>query len=305
MAQAKRSPKPSRTPPKRGPSALVRYYLVAYNVLSALGWAYVLALTAAHLLDIDASAQTVQPPRLSAYLPPALARHLPAVPRFASSAHRLERRLPAALVPLFRRACTAHDAVGPQTAFVQTFAVLEVLHALCGWVRSPLATTAAQVASRLYLVWGVTALFGQTRTHPLYASMVLSWALTEVVRYAFYACTLLGREPRALLWLRYTLFFVLYPTGAGSEAGLIYASLPAPPPSIPFLSAGWYRWALPLTWPFSTPRWVEALHDDFRAVMFLIWWPGLYVMYTYMMKQRRKVLGAGPGRTLGAKPKTL
>lgn len=31
----------------------------------------------------------------------------------------------------------------------------------------------------------------------------------------------------------------------------------------------------------------------------------LYVLYTYMMRQRRKVLGTGRGRTLGQKPKTL
>ena len=103
--------------------------------------------------------------------------------------------------------------------------------------------------------------------------MVLSWSITEVVRYSFYACSLLGIESKLLLWLRYTLFYVLYLTGAGSEAGLIYASLPSPPPTIPFLSSEWYGWILPLSWPFSTPRWVEALHDDFRCFMFLLWWP--------------------------------
>ncbi|KAH9929868.1 uncharacterized protein BXZ73DRAFT_77988 [Epithele typhae] len=40
--------------------------------------------------------------------------------------------------------------------------------------------------------------------------MMLSWLLTEVVPYSFYAC--------ALVALRYTLFYVLYPTGASSEA---------------------------------------------------------------------------------------
>ena len=66
----------------------------------------------------------------------------------------------------------------------------------------------------------------QTHTHPAYASMVLSWSLTEVIRYEFYACTLLGAEPFPLLWLRYTTFYVLYPTGASSEAALIFATLP-------------------------------------------------------------------------------
>ncbi|OBZ70690.1 putative very-long-chain (3R)-3-hydroxyacyl-CoA dehydratase [Grifola frondosa] len=139
-----------------------------------------------------------------------------------------------------------------------------------------------QVSSRLYLVWGITYLFKKTRTNPLYASMVLSWSLTEVVRYSFYAFALLGSEPRFLLFLRYTLFYVLYPTGASSEAFLIYASLPLP-------SAAWFA-----------PTF-DALHMNVRTVLFLIWWPGLYVMISYMVKQRRKVLGTGParGRTLG------
>ncbi|KAH9979074.1 tyrosine phosphatase-like protein [Lactifluus volemus] len=58
--------------------------------------------------------------------------------------------------------------------------------------------------------------------------MVLSWALTEVVRYTFYAATLFGWEPALLVWTRYSTFFVLYPTGAGSEALVNFATLPCP-----------------------------------------------------------------------------
>ena len=89
--------------------------------------------------------------------------------------------------------------------------------------------------------------------------MVVSWAITEVIRYGHYTAGQLGLKPYVLLWLRYdgrkcaagglpgpsliadicvsvrwrttwgghsyTLFFVLYPTGAGSEALLAYAAL--------------------------------------------------------------------------------
>ena len=81
--------------------------------------------------------------------------------------------------------------------------------------------------------------------------MVLSWSLTEVVRYSFYACSLLGREPPVLLFLRYTLFYTLYPSGASSEALLIYTTLPKP--------------ALGLH---------ADLHANVREVLFAIWWPG-------------------------------
>ena len=40
--------------------------------------------------------------------------------------------------------------------------------------------------------------------------MILSWSITEVIRYVYYALNLLGREPYALLYIRYTTFYVLY-----------------------------------------------------------------------------------------------
>ncbi|KAI0329694.1 PTPLA-domain-containing protein [Cubamyces sp. BRFM 1775] len=276
-------PEQKQTRQKRGPPPLVKYYLVLYNILSTLGWSYVLVCTLVHLFDLDGSHSKSS--ALHAWL--TRIPYLPAARKlFATS--KLEAQLPAWAVPVLRRATTTYARVGKQTAFVQSWAALEVLHVLLGWVRSPLVTTLIQVGSRLYLVWGVTYLFPQTHTNPLYASMVLSWSLTEVVRYSFYACNLLGSEPSLLLFLRYTLFYVLYPTGASSEALLIYATIPYP--------------GLGLSHSFA-PDALAAVHTYVRQVLFLVWWPGLYVMYTHMMKQRRKVFGGG--RTLGAKPKTL
>ena len=64
---------------------------------------------------------------------------------------------------LLGRAATVHAAVGWRTAAVQTLAVLEVVHSLLGWVRSPLATVSMQVASRLFVVWGINAFFPPVR----------------------------------------------------------------------------------------------------------------------------------------------
>lgn len=90
--------------------------------------------------------------------------------------------------------------------------------------------------------------------------MVLAWSTTEIVRYSFYAFNLLGKNPYALLWLRYTAFYVLYPLGAGSEAFLIYATLPSSSP-IP----GWQAWLRGMWKPT----------DYIRGILFLIWWPGI------------------------------
>ena len=56
--------------------------------------------------------------------------------------------------------------------------------------------------------------------------MVLAWCLVEIVRYPYYFFQLLGRVPYALLWLRYTLFYVLYPIGVASEWMQGYLALP-------------------------------------------------------------------------------
>jgi len=71
--------------------------------------------------------------------------------------------LPARLVPFYQRACTAYDAVGSTTAVVQSAAVLEIVHVLFGLVRSPLPTTAVQVASRLFSVWCLADKFRSVR----------------------------------------------------------------------------------------------------------------------------------------------
>jgi very-long-chain (3R)-3-hydroxyacyl-CoA dehydratase len=117
---------------------------------------------------------------------------------------------------------------GKLTTWVQTGAILEIVHSVLRFVKSPVGTTASQVFSRLMLVWGVLSLFPYPRvTESLfYTTMTMAWSVTEVIRYGFYAANLIGVVPSWLTWLRYSLFYVLYPMGAGSEAVLMYKSLP-------------------------------------------------------------------------------
>lgn len=115
--------------------------------------------------------------------------------------------------------------------------------------------------------------------------MLLAWSVAEIIRFSFYIPTLLpppyARPPPALIsWLRsvtlltpttllipnrYTAYRLTYPVGASSEAMLIFASLPVQP--------SLYR---PYDW--------------LRLAMFVIWWPGLYVMMSHMARQRRRYL---------------
>jgi very-long-chain (3R)-3-hydroxyacyl-CoA dehydratase len=100
----------------------------------------------------------------------------------------------------------------------------------------------------------------KVRSNPFYTSAIFAWSLTEIIRYSFYATTLLGYESYPLLYLRYTTFYVLYPMGALSEDALIFASLPkaSPIPSVSSWARGMWtpydyiRGFLAAVWPIGT-----------------------------------------------------
>lgn len=163
------------------------------------------------------------------------------------------------------------------TMAIQTLAVVEVFNSAVGFVRSPLFTTATQVASRLLIVWGICYLLPNSpaNSHWCYITLCLSWSITEIIRYSFYASSLRAPDqvPYWLTWLRYTTFYVLYPSGVFSETFMIYKSLG----EATLVVGGWYSLLL--------------------KVILVTYVPGLYMLYTYMIKQRKKVLGAPHKKT--------
>jgi len=105
--------------------------------------------------------------------------------------------------------------------YTQTAAIMEVVHAAVGFVRSPVGMTAIQVSSRVgvlyYLLTSPNAIVSNGA-----GLMVFSWSLVEVPRYMFYMLALITGDatkgtPYPLFWLRYSLFMVLYPTGITGE----------------------------------------------------------------------------------------
>ncbi|KAL9603082.1 MAG: hypothetical protein Q9219_001447 [cf. Caloplaca sp. 3 TL-2023] len=158
---------------------------------------------------------------------------------------------------------SVYDGAGDFTKWTQTVAVLEILHSAFGLVRSPLITTFMQVASRLLIVWGVVNQFpAETATSPFYTTMLLAWSATEVVRYSYFVLNLRGSVPGFMTWLRYNMFYVLYPIGISSEAALVWkASQAAEEPWT------WVGWGL-----------------------LGLYVPGSYMLYTYMIAQRSKII---------------
>ncbi|KAH9574991.1 hypothetical protein CY35_01G089200 [Sphagnum magellanicum] len=176
-----------------------------------------------------------------------------------------------------------YTAVEKPLQIWQTAALLEIFNSIVGIVRSPVMATLPQIGSRIYLTWGILFSFPQVQEHWLVTSLVLSWSITEVIRYSFFALKeTFGYTPRFLLWLRYTTFFVLYPTGICSEAGLVFVTLP-------FMQlSDLYCLRMPNKLNFGFDYYYMSI------VALLAYIPGSPGMYTHMIRQRKKALGSKP-----------
>ncbi|CAI7635110.1 unnamed protein product [Penicillium bialowiezense] len=156
-------------------------------------------------------------------------------------------------------------ALEPLTRCAQTLAVAEVLHAATGIVRSPVFTTFTQVFARSVQVWAINYAFpGVTESSVAYAAMLLAWATADTIRYLYFAIMLADCPiPGVLKWARYSLFIVLYPIGISSEWWLMYNATTV------------------------TTNWAVAGIFYFFLGLYV---PGSVMMYSYMLKQRSKVL---------------
>lgn len=114
-------------------------------------------------------------------------------------------------------------------AFVRCFqllSALEIVHAAVGFVRGSPLTSLMQWSGRSNVLFAILHRIPQLWTNPATAILIYVWALSEVVRYPWYAASLLQRCPDWLTWLRYTLFIPLYPVGMLAEMMLMAKSLP-------------------------------------------------------------------------------
>eukprot|EP00980_Cylindrotheca_fusiformis_P029983 scaffold24137_cov206-Cylindrotheca_fusiformis.AAC.2 len=115
----------------------------------------------------------------------------------------------------------ATEGLATFLTYSQSAALLEILHAAVGLVRSPVVVTALQVGSRIAALVAMNA--SESAQNQWGAGvMIISWALVEVFRYMFYAAAIITgdstkKTPYPLFWLRYSLFAVLYPTGITGE----------------------------------------------------------------------------------------
>ncbi|PKX92007.1 putative membrane protein [Aspergillus novofumigatus IBT 16806] len=152
----------------------------------------------------------------------------------------------------------------PQTRWTQTLAIVEILHAATGLTRATVLPTFTQIFTRCVQVWAVNYQYPEpTASSTVYPALLLAWSAADAVRYAYFGLLLAGIRVDGVKWLRYSLFIVLYPVGIGSEWWLMYKAANA---TVNPIGAGVFYFCLAL------------------------YVPGAFMMYTYMLKQRRKAL---------------
>jgi len=171
-----------------------------------------------------------------------------------------------------------------------------------------------QVASRILLVWVIVDQFPFTVSNsPAYLTMILAWSITEVVRYAYFFFFLTGRVPDMLQWLRW----VDESGGSHQDAYSLVVDT--------IRSTSYIHLALEVRCGWSTSP-LHRLEEgicysnmccgQFWLFMFLVWifvpftgnestfppriwlhwlfcannFKGTYILYTYMMTQRRRAL---------------
>lgn len=181
---------------------------------------------------------------------------------------------------------TLYEEVEVGLKVVQTAAVMEIIHSLLGLVKSPVATTAMQVFSRVWIVWAVMHVAPPAQTTIFATFAITSWSLVEVPRYLFYAVNLVMEIPYPLLWLRYSLFAVLYPTGITGELGCMYAG------ALYLLETQLYTIA-----PIASAPQIKLSLFLVYCIVAVTYIPGSPTMYGHMVKARKKALSEASGES--------
>mmetsp|Transcript_45633 Transcript_45633/g.74397 ORF Transcript_45633/g.74397 Transcript_45633/m.74397 type:complete len:234 (-) Transcript_45633:130-831(-) len=167
----------------------------------------------------------------------------------------------------------------------QTGAIFEILHAATGLVRSNVASTFLQVFSRVGVLWGIANIALESRESVFFPIMIISWSLSEVPRYLFYAMSLFNTTPSWLKWMRYSLFAILYPTGITGELGVSIAALA--------MLKTFTKYNLDLPNPYN----IQFNYYYFTLFLLLLYIPGSPYMYMHMVSQRKKALAADSKKT--------
>lgn len=172
-----------------------------------------------------------------------------------------------------------YDEINATLRLLLLIPYLEVLHAVLGFVKSSPIPTFFQVTMRGFVFIAICDHYKPVQSSIQFSTMVLVWNMSEVIRYSYYATNLIGVPFKVLTWLRYTLFIVLYPIGAGSELLCMLAALPD-------IKNDHNR-------NIAMPNEMNVTFNFYYFIIILmfLYIPGFPPMYFHMLRQRKKVLG--------------
>jgi len=167
----------------------------------------------------------------------------------------------------------------------QTAALLEIVHAATGLVPSGVFVTLMQISSRVLVVWGLGDKIPEVRGNIGIPLLLVTWSITETIRYSYYLLNLITSVPFILQWARYSFFIVLYPAGITGELLVTYGALP-------YVLA---RKAFTVEMPNKAN--ISFSYYTFLILVMISYIPFFPQLYLHMFKQRSKVLGKPPSKS--------
>ncbi|KAJ8906888.1 hypothetical protein NDN08_003372 [Rhodosorus marinus] len=157
---------------------------------------------------------------------------------------------------------------------------LEMVHSVLGMTKGSIVAAAGQMFGRSMTTFGI--LNKNPEVVPLDSTFLLflTWALIELIRYPFYALTLINRCPKFLEYLRYSAFIPLYPVGMILEWIAVRTGLP-------YMKIRDY-WSIymPNTLNFEFSFYLYCSTGWIQYLLIGPW------QYAYMLKQRSKRFAA-------------
>ncbi|XP_001357089.3 very-long-chain (3R)-3-hydroxyacyl-CoA dehydratase hpo-8 [Drosophila pseudoobscura] len=189
--------------------------------------------------------------------------------------------------PEFRAQITLWDYTQVAVIIFQNAAFVEILNAAFGLVKSNPVVTGFQVFSRMMVVVGVVMATPTGKVSPGLPIALFAWAITEIIRYGYYALNIVKVVPHFVVFLRYTTFIVLYPIGVTGE-----------------LLCFWWAQSYARensVWSTVMPNKWNATFSylAFLWIVMLGYIPIFPQLYLHMFAQRRKILG-GASSAVGA-----
>jgi len=162
----------------------------------------------------------------------------------------------------------------------QSMAMLEMVHAMLGLVRSSVQVTMQQLFARMYITWAILYSLPPSQLSLGFPILFFAWTVTEVIRYSMYAVNLVASPPYILVWLRYTFFIIAYPMGLVGELMVSYAGRSYAQEHDVF--------TVKLPNQLNTTFHFPSVILVFMVLYNIFFFP----MYFHMFGQRKKVLGS-------------